>query len=197
MGSAEVVSERLGPGHRSAIELDMADGRWNLRKYEQAPAATLERIRSRVVVAPGGCWRWPGAKTNDGYGIAKYRLGGRQYMVYVHRLLYWKTVGPVVEGVHLDHLCRNRSCVNPGHLQPVTCAENLNRGHHYRRHVSGTDRVNNPWSKGLTAADVLAIRASADSWEVLAARFNTSKWNIAHIKKRESWVWVEEEGVSA
>lgn len=71
-----------------------------------------------------GCWLWTGAKTNGGYG--HFWRGDRQ--VVAHRWSYEHLVGPVPDGLDLDHLCRNRSCVNPDHLEPVTRSENLLRG---------------------------------------------------------------------
>lgn len=48
---------------------------------------------------------------------------------YAHRVYYEARFGPIPAGLQLDHLCRNRGCVNPDHLEPVTCRENLMRGH--------------------------------------------------------------------
>lgn len=70
-----------------------------------------------------GCWNWNGV-TPRGYGYIM-RDGVRHQ---AHRYMYERAVGPVPEGLQLDHLCRNRSCVNPAHLEPVTCRENLMRG---------------------------------------------------------------------
>ncbi len=76
----------------------------------------------------GACWVWTAATTN-GYGYLQ--IGGRQgRRVQAYKLAYEWLVGPVPAGLQLDHLCRNRRCVNPSHLEPVTQLENLLRGNH-------------------------------------------------------------------
>jgi hypothetical protein len=73
--------------------------------------------------SPGGCWIWLGNLREDGYGVIK-RDGQTKG---VHRLMYERHVGPIPEGLEIDHLCRVRSCVNPEHLEPVTHLENMRR----------------------------------------------------------------------
>ena len=81
---------------------------------------------AKVVVDESGCWIFTGA-LSEGYGtIGRGRRG--EGNVRAHRVTYERLVGPVPEGLDLDHLCRNRACCNPAHLEPVTRSENARRG---------------------------------------------------------------------
>lgn len=73
------------------------------------------------------CWEWTGA-LSDGYGYFKRAVGLEPRMVKAHRYAYTYLLGEIPEGLVLDHLCRNRKCVNPLHLEPVTNEENILRG---------------------------------------------------------------------
>ncbi|WP_417159116.1 HNH endonuclease signature motif containing protein [Streptomyces gilvifuscus] len=96
--------------------------------------SAAERLWARVTPgAPEECWEWPGYKSEAGYGkigvffgvddTGKYRMTS----TYTHRVAYESQVGPIPEGMVIDHLCRNRSCCNPAHLEPVTQGTNLLR----------------------------------------------------------------------
>ncbi len=76
------------------------------------------------VVKTNTCWLWTGYVARDGYG--RYWAGDKP--VVAHRAVYGVLVGEVPAGKQLDHLCRNRTCVNPTHLEPVTQRENILRG---------------------------------------------------------------------
>lgn len=82
-----------------------------------------ERILQRTDRS-GECWLWTGQLDQAGY--AKVKIDGR--MQKGHRVAYQAWVGPIPEGLQLDHLCRVRRCVNPAHLEPVTNRENTLRG---------------------------------------------------------------------
>ena len=92
--------------------------------YKKADPA--ERFWKFVEKQPSGaCWHWTGSISPSGYGRFGLRRGT---MVQAHRFAYEALVGPIPEGLDLDHLCRVRNCVNPEHLEPVSRAENLRRG---------------------------------------------------------------------
>ena len=76
------------------------------------------------------CWRWLAAKSHDGYG--RFRTSDRRTII-AHRMAYEMCVGPIPEKMTLDHLCRNRLCMNPAHMEVVTRGENTSRGWAYRR----------------------------------------------------------------
>jgi hypothetical protein len=71
-----------------------------------------------------GCWLWNRSMSPQGYGA----ITVNRVTIPAHRWVYELIVGPIPEGLHIDHLCRVTACVNPAHLEPVTAAENIRRG---------------------------------------------------------------------
>lgn len=91
----------------------------------------IDRFLEKVQPNENGCIEWTGGLNGVGYG--QFYAGGRTSpgetgKTYAHRWAYEYYLGPIPDGMHLDHLCRNTKCVNPQHLEPVTCRENLLRG---------------------------------------------------------------------
>ena len=93
-------------------------------------AAGRERVLSGIIQNEGGCWGWRGGTVANGYGALNVRLGGRdapKVMLLAHRVSYEHHVGPIPEGTEIDHLCRNRSCTRPDHLEAVSHRLNILR----------------------------------------------------------------------
>lgn len=80
-----------------------------------------------------GCWLWTAVVTGQGYGNFWAKRQDEHVWVSAHRFAYELMVGPIPEGLQIDHLCRIRACVNPDHLEPVTAAENTRRALKGRR----------------------------------------------------------------
>ena len=105
-------------------------------------ASDLDRFSAKWAQV-GDCWQWNAFI--DAYGYGRFSVGGR--MRLAHRAAYEGLVGPIPAGLDIDHLCRNRACVNPDHLEPVTRSENLSRSPLMAR---GQDKTHCPLGHGYT-----------------------------------------------
>lgn len=109
-----------------------------------------------------GCWEWELTIATNGYG--QMRSDGR--LRPAHRVIYEQKHGPVAPELDLDHLCRNRRCVNPDHLEPVTRSENNRRG------LLGK----------ITAEQAAAIVADPRSQTVIAREYGISSSHVCKMK---------------
>lgn len=117
------------------------------RKQLTPRPTPLERFLSKLEITEA-CWLWKGVKVSDNYG-SFYADGTKGA---AHRWSYEWFVGPIPEGLQIDHLCRVHDCVNPDHLEPVTQHENWRRGEApsaiaFRR---GTCKWGHPWDEKNT-----------------------------------------------
>ena len=87
------------------------------------PDALVDRLADRLIITDSGCWE-TGYRTNFGY--VRIKIYGKRR--HLHTVAYDILVGDRNPALMPDHLCRNRACFNPDHLEPVTCRENLLRG---------------------------------------------------------------------
>ena len=86
--------------------------------------SAVNRFQANVSKLPSGCWEWTASCYQNGYGSFYY--AGRK--IKAHRFAYETLVGVIPKGLEIDHLCRNRRCVNPAHMELVTRSENILRG---------------------------------------------------------------------
>lgn len=85
----------------------------------------VDRFAQRVALTDSGCLEWLGATTGSGYAQIKLGPDEGKRLVYVHRWSYEHHIGPIPEGLEVDHLCRNTICVLPDHLEAVTPSVNF------------------------------------------------------------------------
>jgi hypothetical protein len=97
--------------------------------YDLSDYVDHELFWRKVEPSESGCWIWTAGKYPNGYGHAHVRLGFKNYKsVGAHRLAWALTNGPIPDDLVIDHLCRNRACVNPAHLEVVPQRVNVLRG---------------------------------------------------------------------
>lgn len=116
------------------------------------------------------CWIWPYSINRDGYG----NLGRNGKVVNAYKYIYEMLIRKVPANCELDHICKNRLCVNPTHLEPVSHAENCRRGNQTK----------------LTKENVKEIRrlSAKMTHQDIAKKFNVSRQSIGLILSGKRWV---------
>lgn len=92
--------------------------------YKHKRSIAVDRFKKKISILENGCWNWNASKIKNGYG----EFWNGEIKMLAHRWSYEYYVGVIPDGLEIDHLCRNRACVNFKHLEPVTRSENGKRG---------------------------------------------------------------------
>lgn len=119
-----------------------------------------------------GCWNWQGPLNKGGYAISPVTKGLSKV---VHRSIFILLIGDVPMDKQLDHLCRNRKCVNPYHLEIVSQKENVRRGLSAKLSYTIVKNIHSLYKKGLKQIDI-------------ANMFNINQSQISRVLNNKRWI---------
>lgn len=146
----------------------------------------IDRFLSKIQIADGGCWLWTGGHTHNGYG--RFAFDGTEERA--HRFSYRYFIGDLPDydprEAELDHLCRNRGCSNPTHLELVKHQTNIRRG------LSGHTPLTDEARAKITAAITGKPKAWTPEWK--AALSASRSTDACRAKMRAAWVRRKAEG---
>ncbi|WP_367400661.1 HNH endonuclease signature motif containing protein [Arthrobacter sp. PsM3] len=145
-----------------------------------------ERLSAWSAVAADGCIEFSGKLRPDGY--ANFKVAGKNQLA--HRVAYQLSKGPIPEDLEIRHLCDNRCCINPQHLEPGTHQQNVDDCTSQLRHTWG-EKVGNA---KLTAGQVHKIRDSPGTTAEIASSFGVNPRTVNQIRARQRWANLPELG---
>jgi hypothetical protein len=137
------------------------------------PRPVIDRLMCSFVVVDSGCWIWVGPRDGNGYGSITIASRNR----LAHRVAYEVFVGPIPDGLTIDHLCRERSCINVRHMEPVTRGENVLRG-------IGPAAENARKTTCYKCGGALAVRAGKRQCWPCIKQYNAEKYRKARSEGR-------------
>lgn len=140
------------------------------------PRQIKDRLLANSIPEPmSGCWLWLSQRDGGGYPFMCVEGRGRtRKFKKAHRLSYEEFVGKIPAGLDLDHLCRNRACINPQHLEPVTRAVNVQRGLLAKRSPETIEQVRELARSGMKQREIMQ-------------KFNLPQSTTSHIMRGETW----------
>ncbi len=166
------------PAWHSGLEPEM-----RTKSIPTLTPAQEERFWSKVeVFHPAGCWEWAGQRSEKLYGYHYVTENGKCRSLLAHRVSFTLLLGEIPAGLVLDHLCRNPSCVNPDHLEPVTFEENFRRGHVRNRAFCRKGHV---ISNESTRVNSRGIRECRVCYEIAMKRRNSLRPTTAEGRRNQ------------
>lgn len=124
-----------------------------IERYKRFPMGlpVIDRIMDSIVCEPSGCWRW--IRPLDKFGYGQLNLGNDNR--HAHRRVYEFFMGVKVPGkMHVDHLCKNRACVNFTHMEVVSSVENHRRSRVAKLNLTKAREIRSLYKKGMKQGDI-------------------------------------------
>lgn len=156
--------------------------------YHRRFLSTAERFWNLVRSGSATeCWLWQGFLSHQGKGYGCFTI--KRYVIGAHRFAYELTYGPIAPGLQIDHLCRNKACVNPAHLEPVTALINRRRGRNFNLEKTHCP-AGHPYDEANTTANrhgrhcrTCAREHKKIFWQANAARIMARRRELKQLKK--------------